>query len=88
MPRRLRQDRPDFSPRMAWVVWLDDDRLHLSGDAGPAALPAYIETGVPSVLIETVPIARGDAVERVEVPTPGGILEIDVGRVPLVITTP
>ena len=78
----------DFTPKMAWVVWLDDDRLYLPGDPGPAAVRVSIETGVPSVLVGTVPLERGGTVERLEVSSPEGVLEIDIGRVPVVITTP
>jgi hypothetical protein len=82
--------RFDFerSAATTWVVWLDDERLHLPGDPGLAAVPVQIETGVPSVLVGTVPVERGDAVERLEMSTSDGVLEIDIGRVPVVITTP
>ncbi|TAK00198.1 MAG: hypothetical protein EPO36_09515 [Chloroflexota bacterium] len=77
------------STATTWVAWLDDERLHLPGDAEPAAVRVLVETGVPSVLVGTVPVERsGGAVERVEMAAPGGVLEIDVGRVPVVITAP
>ncbi len=75
----------------AWIAWLDDGRLHLPGDAGPApvALDVAVGAGVAGVHIATVPTTRTELPPTfAPVATSAGHVTVDVGRAPVVILVP